>query len=335
MKKFETARKLKTKISKIRAKYTKELTSDDDKVRQRATALYVIDHLALRVGNEKDEDEADTVGCCSLRVEHVTLKAPKTIEFDFLGKDSMRYQNSVEVEEQVFKNFKKFTKGKKKDDDIFDELTTTALNAYLKEQMEGLTAKVFRTYNASITLENELAKIPEEAENWTVDEKMLFYNRANREVAILCNHQRSVGKNFGAQIGKLDSQIQELEDQKTELKDHIKVLKGDTPKKRKREVKEEEEEDGSPKKKQKLPNDVEKCKKAIAKLDERIAKWNIKKQEKDDLKTVALTTSKINYIDPRVSVSWAKKWDVPIEKIFSKTLREKFPWAMDVEDFVF
>lgn len=65
--------------------------------RQRGTALWIIDHLALRVGNEKGEDEADTVGCCSLRVEHVKLKAPKTVKFDFLGKDSMRYKNKVRL----------------------------------------------------------------------------------------------------------------------------------------------------------------------------------------------------------------------------------------------
>ena len=57
--------------------------------------MWVIDRLALRVGNEKGEDEADTVGCCSLRVEHVRLVAPSSIEFDFLGKDSMRYFNTV------------------------------------------------------------------------------------------------------------------------------------------------------------------------------------------------------------------------------------------------
>lgn len=38
------------------------------KSKQIGTALYLIDHLAIRVGNEKKEDEADTVGCCSLRV---------------------------------------------------------------------------------------------------------------------------------------------------------------------------------------------------------------------------------------------------------------------------
>jgi len=43
------------------------------RIRQRAVALYFIDKLALRAGNEKDEDQADTVGCCSLRVEHLSL----------------------------------------------------------------------------------------------------------------------------------------------------------------------------------------------------------------------------------------------------------------------
>ena len=61
------------------------------RLRQRAVALYFIDKLALRAGNEKDEDQADTVGCCSLRVEHITLHEEKdgkewVVEFDFLGK---------------------------------------------------------------------------------------------------------------------------------------------------------------------------------------------------------------------------------------------------------
>lgn len=34
--------------------------------------------------------------------------------------------------------------------------------------------------------------------------------------------------------------------------------------------------------------------------------------------------SKINYIDPRVTVAWAKKHDVPVEKLLSKVLIEKF-----------
>jgi len=336
MKKFETARKLKNKIGKIRDVYMKQLVSDKITEQQTATALWVIDHLALRVGNEKDDDEADTVGCCSLRVEHISLKPPDTIEFDFLGKDSMRYQNSVKVDTQVYRNFKSFMASKKKTDNIFDKISTTTLNTYLKDQMQGLTAKVFRTYNASYTLEKELAKMPKDSDNWTTDEKMLFYNRANREVAILCNHQKTVSKTFGAQLDKIQEKIQELEDQKEDLEDHIRVLKGGSSKKRKKSKEENEEEedgeDGKKKKKRALPDDPDKCKKQIEKINERISKWETKKIEKDELKTVSLTTSKINYIDPRISVAWCKKSGVELSRIFSKTLREKFPWAMDVSD---
>ena len=91
--------------------------------RQRATTMYFIDQLALRAGNEKGEDEADTVGCCSLRCEHVTLEAPNVIIFDFLGKDSIRYYNRVKVEPQVFKNIRIFKENKDVDDSLFDRVT--------------------------------------------------------------------------------------------------------------------------------------------------------------------------------------------------------------------
>ena len=64
---------------------------------QLATAIWIIDKLALRVGNDKDEDEADTVGCCSLRVEHLSFKDPYWLTMDFLAKDSMRYHQEIRV----------------------------------------------------------------------------------------------------------------------------------------------------------------------------------------------------------------------------------------------
>ena len=90
--------------------------------RQRATAMYFIDKLALRAGNEKGEDEADTVGCCSLRCEHVTLEPPNFIVFDFLGKDSIRYYNEVPVTEQVYKNIRIFKNDKNDEDELFDRV---------------------------------------------------------------------------------------------------------------------------------------------------------------------------------------------------------------------
>ena len=88
--------------------------------------MYLIDKFALRAGNEKGDDEADTVGCCSLKFEHLTLKPPNLVIFDFLGKDSIRFYNEVAVEPQVFKNLKLFKKPPKGDgDEIFDRLTVS------------------------------------------------------------------------------------------------------------------------------------------------------------------------------------------------------------------
>ena len=57
----------------------------------------------------------------------------------------------------------------------------------------------------------------------------------------------------------------------------------------------------------------------------------------EENKEIALGTSKLNYLDPRISVAWCKKWDVPVEKIYNKSQRQKFAWAIDMadEDFVF
>lgn len=127
-KKFEKARELKKHIDRIRKDYQKALKSELMADRQRATAVYLIDKFALRAGNEKDsENEAETVGCCSLKFEHVTLKPPNTVIFDFLGKDSIRFYDEVTVDPQVFRNLKIFKKHPKTEgDDIFDRLNVSS-----------------------------------------------------------------------------------------------------------------------------------------------------------------------------------------------------------------
>lgn len=123
-KKFEKARELKKYIDKIRKDYQKNLKNDLMVERQKATAVYLIDQFALRAGNEKGEDEAETVGCCSLKYENISLRPPNTVIFDFLGKDSIRFYDEVKVDAQVFKNLKIFKKAPKKDgDEVFDRLT--------------------------------------------------------------------------------------------------------------------------------------------------------------------------------------------------------------------
>lgn len=218
-KKFEKARELKKHIDRIRKDYKKELKSKVMAERQRATAVYLIDQFALRAGNEKGEDEADTVGCCSLKFEHITLKPPQTVIFDFLGKDSIRFYNEVQVDELVFKNLKIFKREPKKSgDEIFDRLTTSSLNKHLSNYMPGLTAKVFRTYNASYTMSTLLQKLELSG---SIPEKVKAYNDANRNVAILCNHKRTVAAGHAQQMEKLDDKINGMRFQQWRIKQMI------------------------------------------------------------------------------------------------------------------
>ncbi|XVF70764.1 hypothetical protein PTKIN_Ptkin11bG0188500 [Pterospermum kingtungense] len=225
--KYEKARMLKDYIKNIRAAYTKDFTNKDVMKRQIAVATYLIDKLALRAGNEKDDDEADTVGCCTLKVGNVECIPPNKLKFDFLGKDSIQYVNTVEVELPVYKAIGQFQTRKSKSDDLFDELDTSKLNAHLKELMPGLTAKVFRTYNASITLDGMLSKETKEGD---VPEKVGIYQRANKEVAIICNHQRTISKSHSAQMSRLTEKITELKGVLKELKTDLdRAKKGKPP----------------------------------------------------------------------------------------------------------
>jgi DNA topoisomerase I len=215
-KKFEKARELKKHIDRIRADYRKGLKAELTADRQKATAVYLIDQFALRAGNEKGEDEADTVGCCSLKFEHVTLREPDIVIFDFLGKDSIRFYDEVKVDPQVFKNLKLFKKPPKEEgDEIFDRLTTSALNKHLSNYMAGLTAKVFRTYNASYTMSRLLKDMKSSG---TANEKVKDYNDANRKVAILCNHKRTVAAGHATQMEKLTEDIKAVRYQQWRVK---------------------------------------------------------------------------------------------------------------------
>mmetsp|Transcript_21486 Transcript_21486/g.36650 ORF Transcript_21486/g.36650 Transcript_21486/m.36650 type:complete len:784 (+) Transcript_21486:42-2393(+) len=391
--KYNKAARLCGNIDKIRKDYKKNLTSKSNETRQLATAMWVIDRLALRVGGEKDtEEEADTVGCCSLRVEHLKFDPNdeggdnKEIELEFLGKDSMLFKQTIDfgsalytenngMGEQVYENFKRFCKKKKVTDDVFSDLTPTILNNHLKTIMDGLSAKVFRTYNASKTLQDELMKT-EEAKGWkrlTAAEKVVEYNNANREVAILCNHQKTVSKAQEATLDTLGEKLETLKTQKKELKKILENMTNGKKKKipLKKNIKEEQEKVAKALEKAKSMKEKAKTKeekiaateqdekakqmrkelgelkftqnhlwekepskdqvvKKIENWKEKIKKMELNIKHKDDNKEVALGTSKLNYMDPRISVAWCKRNDVPIEKVFSKTMRDKFNWAMAV-----
>eukprot|EP00948_MAST-09A_sp_MAST-9A-sp1_P001085 g1085.t1 len=358
--KYEKARLLKKYIGKIRKNYEKGLKSKTKLICQRSTCMWIIDKLALRVGNEKDEDEADTVGCCSLRVEHLFFnKDPNdgtpVLKMHFLGKDSMEHNQDYnmsqygEIGTLVYNNLKKFCSEKKKtkDSDVFDEVDPSELNSHLKTLMPGLSAKVFRTYNASITLQEQL---PRSVMNETAKAKEALYKAANKKVAILCNHQKTVSAKWDENFQKvkdknmlLQKQLEGLRRMKELVKSGKKVklkkvqtIKGEywasitDPERKKKEKAEYSRKRQLEAHRFSRQPSLEDVVMRIGQWEKKLADHTHEMKMKDDNKTVALGTSKINYMDPRITVAWLKENELPIEKVFASKLRDKFPWAMSV-----
>ena len=94
-------------------------------------------------------------------------------------------------------------------DDLFDRLEMLTLNEHLILLTDGLIAKVFGAFHVSFTLQNQLDQLTNESDN--VKAKMVAYNRAKRAVAVLCNHQRAIPKNYTSMMnleGKRQSRQQ-------------------------------------------------------------------------------------------------------------------------------
>ncbi|MDE3089158.1 MAG: hypothetical protein KGJ80_07215, partial [Chloroflexota bacterium] len=186
--------------------------ADEMKTRQLATVCYLIDRLAMRVGDEKDEDEADTVGASTLRVEHIHVGRDR-IEFNFLGKDSVEWQKSLPLnhdETILAHNLQDFMRGKAPADQIFDKIDSTHVNRFLSSIVPGLTAKVFRTYHATHAVRAFLENQSQLAPDAPAYEKEYVAKLANLEAATVCNHKRTPPKNWQENLAKREVEVQKI-----------------------------------------------------------------------------------------------------------------------------
>ncbi len=223
IKKFDKTNELKERINDLRNHIMTNLSSKDISRRKVATISYLIDDLKLRVGDEKEKDEADTVGATTLRSKHVVIGANGKTTFDFLGKDSVRWRKEITLPEIVVNNLSEFMGDAKSA--IFEGVRSKHVNLFLSEVMPGLTAKVFRTYHASEVVKNFLnnAKISELDSNFM---KKHIAKMANLQAAIVCNHKRKPPKNWRKSLEKKKERLRKLRAKKTEKsKEAIKVLR--------------------------------------------------------------------------------------------------------------
>jgi len=206
--KYDKALRIGERLPKLQAAIRRKMEEKDEKTRKIATVCCLIDEVGMRVGDEKDEDEADTVGATTLRVEHVKRLDDQAMEFDFLGKDSVRWVKTLQAPDPALvRNMKRFMAGKKPDKEIFDGVTSSHVNVFLSGIVDGLSAKVFRTFHATKTVEESLAaKDVASADDF---EKLRVAKLANLDAAIYCNHKRTIPKTWEASLEKKREKLAE------------------------------------------------------------------------------------------------------------------------------
>ncbi|MEM4251152.1 MAG: DNA topoisomerase I, partial [Candidatus Bathyarchaeia archaeon] len=210
--KFDKAKDLEKTIEKVRSHIESSLNDTDIKRRKIATVCYLIDLLKLRVGDEKDEDEADTVGATTLRPEHIKISESDTVTFDFLGKDSVRWKTKVRLPEAVVRNLKEFID--ESNSSIFEGVRSEAVGQFLGEVSPGLTAKVFRTYHATKAVKEYLAKnnLAKTAPEY---QKKHVAALANLQAAIVCHHKRTLPKKWKETLERKRERLRKLKEKKT------------------------------------------------------------------------------------------------------------------------
>ena len=318
--KYEKAVKLANEIGKIQSRIVKDLKNKDPKISRIATVCYLIYRTSMRVGDEKDPDEADTVGATTLRKEHIKITA-NTIEFDFLGKDSVRWQETLVVEgedKQFQENLKKLIEKIKPKDEIFGNITSRHVNVYYSSIVKGLTAKVFRTYLATSVVKKYLVE-HDNMKGKTANEKLYHAKLANLEAAMMCNHKRTIPKTFEASLQKKRDSLKKREKEKAweKTKLTLKKVEASTPK-----------TDTQKKSKEKRIKTLnEQVKKQKIKHKERLEKLELQIDLSEKTRDYNIGTSLRNYIDPRIFKAWTDEVGAEWEKLYTAALQKKFLWV--------
>ena len=205
--KFRKAQALDKEIPRIEKHILENLVSDDDGRRKLATVSWLIHTMNIRVGDEKDPGEADTVGAITLRPEHIKIEGD-VLHFDFLGKDSVRWVSQVKAPPTVIQNVKHYSETCK--EYLFEEIDSKKVSRFLSEKMKGLTAKVFRTWRCTKTVGDYLVNSGAKKEDPDYVKKF-HAKMANLEGAKIANHKRKVPMNYAERLAKREAVLKELE----------------------------------------------------------------------------------------------------------------------------
>ena len=225
--KFDKAKEFRRNLHRVQKHIWENLESEDLKRRKIATVCFLIDELKIRVGDEKDPDEADTVGASTLRKEHISFNGDGTVSFNFLGKDSVPHIFTKQLPELVIRNLKEFASNSAT---LFNGVRSKQVSEFLDEVMTGLSAKVFRTLYSSDAVKTKLKKTRVKIEA-PVYVKKYVATMANLEAAKVCNHKRTIPKTWKASLEKKKDRLKVLKERAKLAQAKLRKRTKDTQKK--------------------------------------------------------------------------------------------------------
>jgi DNA topoisomerase IB len=134
-----------------------------------ATAVRLLDLGTFRVGSEQYEEENGTYGLATLKREHVSVRGERTF-FSYIAKGGK--EREVEITDRPTATVVRQLLDRpadagedllayQTDDGTWRDVTSTEINAYLKEISGAeISAKDFRTWNATVLMAATLAETP-------------------------------------------------------------------------------------------------------------------------------------------------------------------------------
>lgn len=250
------------------------------------------------------------------------------MELNFIGKDSVAFNQTYEIPDDVGNVLKEIIGNRNKEEQIF-EASSGDVNKFLKGCFDFMTPKLFRTAWGTKLLMEELQKNLCTKDMTTV-QKQAVYKNAALEVSKKLNHQKNVAKNYNEQVQKVDDKIENAKEKNNELtkkvKEELLKIKKEIQTAKKCLTGERLEEKLS-----KLKTKKEKLQIRLEKSKSRIEKLEIEKDFKKSTKNIAIGTAMSNYSSPAAAFSWCKDNDVDIKFIYPKGLREKYSWAENTQ----
>jgi DNA topoisomerase-1 len=362
--KFDKARELRQNLADVQRHILNSLNAEDVRRRKISTVCFLIDKLKIRVGDEKDPDEADTVGATTLRPEHLHFNGDDTVTFNFLGKDAVPHVFRVELPNSVLENLKEFAANAKSS--LFYGITSRHVSAFLDEVMLGLSAKVFRTCYASEAVETELQEASVKIEDPEHSKKYVA-TMANLEAAKVCNHRRTIPKTWESSLEKKKARVKVLRSRAETAQDKLRQKITDREERYREKLGKAEEKLAELTKKLEASKKqgkqvtalrnrvsvqrerVERQKQLIQKLKSKheeqmkrlgerlnsrrqrdrtaVDKLNLKIMTQKETRDYNLGTSLKSYIDPRIYYKWGKGVSYDWKLYYPKTLQRKFSWV--------